>query len=219
MNVVYFQSGGPTAVINSSFYGVIKKYKESKEIDSLFYSRFGLSGLIDDDLQLVKNLMALNLNGYGGQIQFQSTSSLNSFANMILSISKVLLYVGIGFAVFASFMLLNFISTSINYKKREIGVLRAIGAGKKDVFGIFFSESFVIAIINFVLATIATFVVAYFINRALYTEVGFTITLLTVGIRQILLLLAVSVGVAFIATLLPVYKIARKNPIDSINNR
>ena len=38
MNVVYFQSGGPTAVINSSFYGVIKKYQESKEIDALYYS-------------------------------------------------------------------------------------------------------------------------------------------------------------------------------------
>lgn len=53
MNVVYFQSGGPTAVINSSFYGVIKKYQESKEIDALYYSHFGLNGLIDDDLEIV----------------------------------------------------------------------------------------------------------------------------------------------------------------------
>ena len=49
-NAVYFQSGGPTSVINSSFYGVIKAYQESKEIDTLFGARFGLQGLIEDQL-------------------------------------------------------------------------------------------------------------------------------------------------------------------------
>lgn len=173
----------------------------------------------NNDFALINELVNYDVNGTGYEIQFQATSMLNSFANMIVGMGQTFLYIGIGFAVFAGFMLMNFISTSIAYKKREIGVLRAIGAGKKDVFSIFFSESFVIAIINFVLATIATFVAAYFINRSLYENIGFTITLLTVGIRQIILLLAVSIGVAFISTLLPVYRIARKNPIDSINNR
>lgn len=49
-NAVYLQSGGPTAVINSSFYGVIKAYQESQGIDVLYGSRFGLQGLIEDDL-------------------------------------------------------------------------------------------------------------------------------------------------------------------------
>jgi len=171
------------------------------------------------DSELVKKLITTNDSGLGFEIEFAATSMLSSFGNTIVSMSQVFLYIGIGFAIFASFMLMNFISTSIAYKKREIGVLRAIGAGKKDVFSIFFSESLVIALINFVLATITTFIVAYLLNRGLYVDLGFTITLLTVGVRQILLLLGVSVGVAFISTLLPVWKIARKNPIDSINNR
>ncbi len=173
----------------------------------------------NDDFALVKDIMKFNVNGVGCNIQFQATSMLDNFSDMILGMRQAFLYIGIGFAVFASFMLMNFISTSIAYKKREIGVLRAIGAGKKDVFSIFFSESFVIAMINFVLATIATCVAAFFINRSLYEELGFTITLLTVGIRQVLLLIAVSLAVAFVSTLLPVYKIAKKNPVDSINNR
>ena len=60
---------------------------------------------------------------------------------------------------------------------------------------------------------------AYFINRTLYDDLGFSVTLLSVGIRQIILLLVISVGVAAVSTLLPVLKIARKNPVDSINNR
>ena len=50
MNIIYFQSGGPTAVINSSLYGVIKKFQDSKEIEHLYCSRFGIDGILNDDL-------------------------------------------------------------------------------------------------------------------------------------------------------------------------
>ena len=49
-NAIYLQSGGPTSVINASFYGVIKAYQETNKIDVLYGSRFGLNGVIDDDL-------------------------------------------------------------------------------------------------------------------------------------------------------------------------
>ena len=50
MNVVYFQSGGPTAVINSSLYGVIKVFQAYNEFDKLYCARYGITGLIDDNL-------------------------------------------------------------------------------------------------------------------------------------------------------------------------
>ena len=50
-NAVYFQSGGPTSVINSSFYGVIKEvYKHKNKISKLFISKYGVKGLIKNDL-------------------------------------------------------------------------------------------------------------------------------------------------------------------------
>ena len=152
-------------------------------------------------------------------IQFASTAMFDNFSSMITSMTKPFLYVGIGLAVFAGFMLMNFIATSISYKKREIGVLRAIGARGKDVFFMFFWESFVICIINFILASIGCGIACYFINKSLLVNLGFNITLLTFGVRQLLLMFAVSFGVAFISSFIPVYKIAHKNPIDSINNR
>lgn len=129
------------------------------------------------------------------------------------------LYIGIGFAVFASLMLSNFISTSIAYKKQEIGILRAIGARSNDVFRIFFSESFIIAMTNFVLSAIATGTVTAVINANLRRSTGILITLLSFSLRQVALLLVISIGVAFIASFLPVRKIAAKKPIDAIRNR
>jgi ABC-type antimicrobial peptide transport system permease subunit len=57
------------------------------------------------------------------------------------------------------------------------------------------------------------------LNNILRQEAGLLITFLNFGIRQVLVLFAVSIGVAFIATFLPVRKIAAMKPIDAIKNR
>ena len=121
--------------------------------------------------------------------------------------------------VFASFLLANFIATSISYKKQEIGILSAIGSRSNDVFRIFFAESFIIAIINFVLSAVAVFVTTGILNNVFREDVGILVTFLHCGVRQIALLLGVSILVAFLASFLPVKKIASKRPIDAIRNR
>ncbi|MBO5247971.1 MAG: ABC transporter ATP-binding protein/permease [Clostridia bacterium] len=141
-------------------------------------------------------------------------------AHEILQIlSKVFLWIGVGFAVFAALLLSNFIGTSISYKKQEIGILRAIGSRGNDVFRIFFSESFLIALINFVLSAVGTFSVTLIINHVIRTQTGLLITLLSFGLRQVVLLFLVSVLIAAVASFIPVKKIAAKRPIDAIRDR
>ena len=49
--MVYIQSGGPTSVINTSFYGAVREAQKHKdEIDHIYGSQHGIEGLIDDDL-------------------------------------------------------------------------------------------------------------------------------------------------------------------------
>ena len=153
------------------------------------------------------------------QVQNSVTFELDSINDALKILSKYFFWIGIGFAAFAALMLANFIGTSISYKKQEIGILRAIGSRSNDVFRIFFAESFIIAMINFVLSSIGVFVATVIINQLMRTEVGILITILSFGIRQLVLLLAVSIFVAFIASFLPVKRIASKRPIDAIRNR
>ncbi|MCM1404770.1 MAG: ATP-binding cassette domain-containing protein [Prevotella sp.] len=152
-------------------------------------------------------------------VQNETTTILDMLEEIILSVAKIFMYIAIAFAVFAALMLMNFIATSIAYKKREIGVLRALGARGSDVFGIFLNEGILIALINFVLAAAATLIGCSILNNTLIAQMGMNIVLLSPGIRQIALILAVSVGSAFLACLLPVFKIARKKPVDAIQNR
>ena len=73
--------------------------------------------------------------------------------------------------------------------------------------------------INFVLAGIATGVATVYINLALRQELGFSLTLLHFGLRQVGLIFAVSLAVALIGTLLPASKIARKTPVDAMRDK
>ena len=151
-------------------------------------------------------------------LQNQVMDTLYNFNDFIEVGAKVFLYVGIGFAVFAALMMMNFISTSISYKRREIGILRAVGARSSDVFKIFFSEAAIIALITYILSLAATISATVIVNTVLRNQ-GITVTLVNFGIRQIILMLLVNVAVAAIASFFPVWNIARRNPIDAIKNK
>ena len=139
--------------------------------------------------------------------------------SLIKTVAKVLLYVGIGIFVFAIILFTTYIGASVSYKKREIGILRALGASSGNVFGIFFSEALVIALIIFALATIGSGVTVALVNVSLRASYGLPITLLHYGIREIAIILAGCILTALAASFVPVLRIARKKPVDAIKNR
>ena len=136
--------------------------------------------------------------------------------SMVNSLSQVFLYVGIGFAAFAILLFWNFISVSISQKKREIGILRAVGARGSDVFRIFFSESFIIAFICIVLSLVACIVGCGFINAEVVEMVGASIFVF--GPISIAILVAIGLVTALISTFLPVFTAAKRKPVDSIRS-
>ena len=134
--------------------------------------------------------------------------------SMIKDLSKVFLYLGLALAVFAILLFFNFISVSISYKTREIGILRAVGARSVDVFKIFFSESFVITVICVVLSVIGSAFVCSLLNKTLASSIG--VSVFVFGIVSFIILLVIAFATALISTFFPVYKAARKKPVDSI---
>ena len=155
----------------------------------------------------------------GFNLQNAATFELDSVNSILKSVSRVFFWIGVGFAVFAGIMLSNFIATSISHKKQEIGILRAIGSRGADVFRIFFSESLIIALVNFVLSAVGVGVATAIINHVIRTEMNVLITVLHFGVRQIGLLFVLSIAIAALASFFPVKRIASKKPIDAIRNR
>ncbi len=203
-----------TAVVSASL------FKEFVSDDDGIYT--SAIGAMPTQKDAIKNLVSFCYNNDDDirfPLQNAATFELDMISEELKEFAKIFMYIGLGFALFAAVMMANFIGTSISYKKQEIGILRAIGSRSNDVFRIFFSESFIIAIINFILSGIGVFAATQIINAVVRKEAGILITFLTFGARQIVLLLAVSVFVAFVASFIPVYRIASKKPIDAIRDR
>ncbi len=187
--------------------------------DGKYTSAIGAMPESHDDIKTLVSYCYNTDDNIRYPLQNAATFELDMISEELKEFAKVFLYIGLGFALFAAVMLANFIGISISYKKQEIGILRAIGSRSNDVFRIFFSESFIIALINFVLSSIGVFVVTQILNNIVRKEAGILITFLTFGPRQIILLLFVSVFVAFVASYIPVKRIASKKPIDAIRDR
>ena len=142
------------------------------------------------------------------------TDSFYTVDSFVEAASQIFLYVGLVIAVFAVLLLSNFISTSILQKKREIGILRAVGARSIDVFKIFFSESFCITMICTLLSILGSIVVCNVLNTELAAAIGASIFVF--GFISFLILVGIAILTAVVATFLPVWKAAKKKPVDSI---
>lgn len=171
------------------------------------------------DLEKIVDFSMKSENGVKYSLVNYVVSVENMIGSLIKSVAKILLYVGIGVFVFAVILFMSYISASVSYKKREIGILRAVGARSSDVFGVFFNEALVIALIVFALATIGSGVSVAVTNSALRSSYGLPITLLSYGIREAGIILLGCVVTALFASFIPVLKIARKKPVDAIKNR
>ena len=140
--------------------------------------------------------------------------SLQMIDSFVTELSTIFFYVGLVLALFAILLFSNFISVSISQKKREIGILRAVGARSLDVFKIFFSESLVIAAICSVLSIAGSSILCGVLNTELGSALGASIFVF--GVASVLIIFAIALLTAFLATFLPVWNAAKKKPVDSI---
>ncbi len=145
-----------------------------------------------------------------------ASDDVNSVQGFAQFATKVFLVASIAFFAFAGALMMNFIVVSIAYRKKEIGILRSIGARSKDVMKIFVWEALILALISYVITVIALYILAHFVNVFAMDSVGMLISPVIVTIRQPLLLIIIVMAIAFIASFIPILRIARQRPIDAI---
>lgn len=179
---------------NAQYYGVISITDKTTE-----QLTFMMKEYEDDSLYTVQNRVFL---------------TIAMVTSLLSELETIFLIVGIVMAAFSGLMLLNFISTSISYKRKEIGILRAVGARGSDVFKIYFSESGIICGICFIISSIFSSLGCIILNNQL--SEGLSIKLFDFGLINIAIILAVSFVVGFIGTIFPVIKASRKPPVESI---
>ncbi len=232
----YTGNGYDDRGINTAAYGLYISAEMAGQIPVSTYLTVNCSYELPDDavfsyMILMNNRSSLWLGSLLNKLDKvdQATGVYYSMANRTIrfvstsgetmrQLSQIFLIVGIVVAVFAALLLFNFISASISSKNKEIGILRALGARRSDVFKIFFSESAIIAVICCVLAIIFTTIIVFWTNVLIKSYNGISVMLVVFTPYCMLMILAVAIIVAVLGTFIPVYSEARKKPADSIRS-
>lgn len=128
-------------------------------------------------------------------------------------------YGTIFFLVFAIILLVNFISSSISYRKKEIGILRAIGCKSKDILTMFTVESVSLILLSLLIANkLIEFIVVKF-NSALGLWLSNDVSYLNYDLKQQGILVIITLLIVLIANIIPIRKVTKMKPIDAILNK
>ena len=121
-------------------------------------------------------------------------------------------------AVFAALLLFSFISASINAKKKDIGILRAVGARGIDVFKIFIVEGVAVTLLCLVVGIAGSVAACAITNALLISEGVLAYDFFLFGWRNALILFGIAAVTSVVATLIPVSVFSRKKPVETIRS-
>jgi len=106
---------------------------------------------------------------------------------------------------------------SVLERKKEIGILRAVGASKGNIRLVFNAETLIIGFVAGVIGVIATSGIIIVANIILYNELGIEqLVILPLGVPPILI--GISMFLTYIAGLLPASAAARKAPVEALRS-
>ncbi len=140
---------------------------------------------------------------------------LSSVTTIIDTISYALIaFVAISLVV-SSIMIGVITFVSVLERIKEIGILRAIGASKKDIRRVFNAETLIIGFIAGTLGILATYVMSYFANIIVYNRFGIP-NIAHLEVKSAAILIGISMLLAFISGLIPSSAAANKDPVEAL---
>ena len=151
-------------------------------------------------------------------VHTEAVTQVEDYRETIGGFTGAFVGVGAAFAVFAGALIFQFINLSIESKRGQVGILRALGARSADVCRIFFSESFILALVSVAVAIPATIGLSYAVNKILAELFFIRIAVLNFTIWMPVSIFLLGFVIALVATVVPVLKEARKAPIDAIRD-
>jgi len=138
----------------------------------------------------------------------QVNSVLNAIQIFIVLIASIAIFVG-------ALGIVNTMATSVVERKKEIGIMKAIGARNKHIFMMFFVESGFMGLVGGILGIIIGLGIGSFGIMAINNFVGATTTP-EINIPLIIFALIGSFLVGAIAGIVPAMHAAKQNPVEAL---
>ncbi|MBE6552642.1 MAG: FtsX-like permease family protein [Ruminococcaceae bacterium] len=172
------------------------------------------------DKDIIEEAIAEYNEGMDEMSRIEYTDYVGLMMSSITTIIDAITYVLISFVavslIVSSIMIGVITLISVQERTKEIGILRAIGASKKNVSGMFNAETVIIGFTSGALGVIITYLLCIPINMILHAATGIpnldAILPLPVGI----ILVAISMILTLISGIIPSRSAAKKDPVVAL---
>ena len=181
----------------------------SYDVSFRVYARDPEGGLLDTDTDPDGKPAA----GTGGGIMSRLTSSITTIINGIFYV--LIAFVAISLVV--SCIMIGIIThISVMERTKEIGILRALGASKRNISQVFNAETFIIGCCAGVLGIGVSLLALLPINAIIAKVSGLTDLTAQLPVQSSLILIAISIVITILGGLIPAKKAARKDPVIAL---
>jgi len=141
---------------------------------------------------------------------------MSSITTIINAITYVLIaFVAVSLIV-SSIMIGVITLISVQERTKEIGILRAIGASKKNVSGMFNAETVIIGFTSGLLGVVITWLLCIPINLILHKLTGIMTLSAVLPISTAIILIVISMLLTLIAGIIPSRSAAKKDPVVAL---
>lgn len=153
---------------------------------------------------------AISYTDYMGIIMGSVTDIVNTISLVLIAFVSISLVV-------SSIMIGIITYISVLERKKEIGILRAIGASKRNVANVFNAETFIEGLIAGVFAIVVVVAVSLPVN-AWALAAKQVPNLMSLPVQDALVLIAISVLLTVVAGLLPARSASKKDPVEALRS-
>ena len=203
-----------------------------KEIES-YDNNLALLGVVDlespsridiypksfDDKEAIENIISDYNNDKDDADKIQYTDYVGLLMTSVTTIVDIISYVLIAFVsislIVSSIMIGIITYISVLERTKEIGILRSIGASKKDIARVFNAETFIIGLISGLLGIGVTFLLSIPINMVLKNLVNIS-NICKLPIVGSITLVIISVVLTVISGLIPSKVASKKDPVIAL---
>lgn len=153
---------------------------------------------------------AISYTDYMGIIMGSVTDIVNTISLVLIAFVSISLVV-------SSIMIGIITYISVLERKKEIGILRAIGASKRNVANVFNAETFIEGLIAGVFAIVVVVAVSFPVNTWALAAKQVP-NLMSLPVQDALVLIAISVLLTVVAGLLPARSASKKDPVEALRS-
>ena len=176
---------------------------------SSFENKEVIEQAIEDYNATVSELEQIEYTDYVGLMMSSVTSIINAVTYVLIAFVAVSLIV-------SSIMIGVITLISVQERTKEIGILRAIGASKRNVSSMFNAETVIIGFTSGALGVIITYLLCIPINIILHHLTGISSLSAYLPVPVAVILILISVALTLFSGIIPSRSAAKKDPVVAL---